>query len=125
VHDISHSIAEQTSTSTTIAQRVEQIAQMAEENSSAASSSADAARELHKQARTILNTVAQYQGKVIVALHSPLQMGMALRTGGGFHFGQSLQDAAGIQRLRLLAALAQFIQLRFSCTSSAMRASTC
>jgi hypothetical protein len=41
-----------------------------------------------------------------------LQMGMALRTGGSFHFGQSLQDAAGIQFLRLLAALAQFIQLR-------------
>jgi methyl-accepting chemotaxis protein len=61
VHDISHSIAEQTSSSTTIAQRVEQIAQMAEENSSAATTSADAARELHKQARSILNTVAQYQ----------------------------------------------------------------
>jgi methyl-accepting chemotaxis protein len=61
VHDISHSIAEQTGTSTTIAQRVEQIAQMAEENSSAASNSADAARELHMQARTILNTLAQYQ----------------------------------------------------------------
>ncbi|WP_168190856.1 methyl-accepting chemotaxis protein [Aquitalea aquatilis] len=61
VHDISGSISEQTSTSTTIAQRVEQIAQMAEENSSAASSSADAARELHHQARSILQTVAQYQ----------------------------------------------------------------
>ncbi|WP_199055234.1 methyl-accepting chemotaxis protein [Aquitalea sp. ASV15] len=61
VHDISNSISEQTSTSTTIAQRVEQIAQMAEENSSAASSSADAARQLHHQARSILQTVAQYQ----------------------------------------------------------------
>ncbi len=61
VQDISGSIAEQTSTSTAIAQRVEQIAQMAEENSSAASSSADAARELHQQARSILGTVAQYQ----------------------------------------------------------------
>ncbi|RMC94562.1 hypothetical protein EAY64_15330 [Aquitalea palustris] len=61
VHDISNSISEQTSTSTTIAQRVEQIAQMAEENSSAASSSADAARDLHHQARSILQTVAQYQ----------------------------------------------------------------
>lgn len=61
VHDISSSIAEQTSSSTTIAQRVEQIAQMAEENSSAAGSSADAARDLHQQARMILRTVAQYQ----------------------------------------------------------------
>jgi len=61
VHEISGSIAEQTSTSTTIAQRVEQIAQMAEENSSAASSSADAAHQLHQQARAILGTVAQYQ----------------------------------------------------------------
>ncbi|WP_293764369.1 methyl-accepting chemotaxis protein, partial [uncultured Aquitalea sp.] len=61
VQDISGSIVEQTSTSTAIAQRVEQIAQMAEENSSAASSSADAARELHQQARSILGTVAQYQ----------------------------------------------------------------
>jgi methyl-accepting chemotaxis protein len=61
VHDISNSIAEQTSTSNTMAQRVEQIAQMAEENSSAAGSSADAARNLHQQARTILRTVAQYQ----------------------------------------------------------------
>ncbi|MBA4710374.1 methyl-accepting chemotaxis protein [Aquitalea aquatica] len=61
VHDISNSISEQTSTSNTIAQRVEQIAQMAEENSSAASSSADVATELHRQARSILQTVAQYQ----------------------------------------------------------------
>ncbi len=61
VKDISNSIAEQTSTSTTIAQRVEQIAQMAEENASAATSSADAARDLQQQAKTILQTVEQYQ----------------------------------------------------------------
>lgn len=61
VQDISGSISEQTSTSNTIAQRVEQIAQMAEENSSAASSSATAARDLHQQARAILQTVSLYK----------------------------------------------------------------
>ena len=61
VQDISGSISEQTSTSNTIAQRVEQIAQMAEENSSAASSSAGAARDLHQQARAILQTVSLYK----------------------------------------------------------------
>ncbi|WP_229804842.1 methyl-accepting chemotaxis protein [Paludibacterium paludis] len=61
VNDISGSISEQTSASNTIAQRVEQIAQMAEENSSAVGSSADAAKALHHQARSILQTVARYQ----------------------------------------------------------------
>ena len=43
VKDISGSINEQSSASNTIAQKVEQIAQMAEENASASSASADAA----------------------------------------------------------------------------------
>jgi methyl-accepting chemotaxis protein len=60
VHDISSSIAEQTSTSTTIAQRVNRLPRW-QKNSSAAGSSADAARDLHQQARVILRTVAQYQ----------------------------------------------------------------
>jgi len=61
VQDISGSISEQTSTSNTIAQKVEQIAQMAEENASAASNSAGAARDLHQQARAILQTVSLYK----------------------------------------------------------------
>ncbi|UGA37832.1 hypothetical protein JOS77_28440 [Chromobacterium haemolyticum] len=61
VRDISNSIAEQSVASNTIAQRVEQIAQMAEENSSASSGSADAAGQLSQQARVILQTVSAYQ----------------------------------------------------------------
>ena len=45
VKDISGSINEQSSASNTIAQKVEQIAQMAEENASASSASADAAEK--------------------------------------------------------------------------------
>ena len=61
VKDISGSINEQSSASNTIAQKVEQIAQMAEENASASSASADAAEKLQRQAKNILHTVTQYQ----------------------------------------------------------------
>ncbi|SME97849.1 methyl-accepting chemotaxis protein [Pseudogulbenkiania subflava] len=61
VRDISDSIVEQSTASNTIAQRVEQIAQMAEENAAAASGSAEAADQLRQQARHILETVSQYQ----------------------------------------------------------------
>ncbi|WP_046157750.1 methyl-accepting chemotaxis protein [Chromobacterium vaccinii] len=61
IGEISDSIVEQGSASNTIAQKVEQIAQMAEANSKASSDSADSARELRDQAGNIQRTVAQYK----------------------------------------------------------------
>ncbi|UTH73664.1 methyl-accepting chemotaxis protein [Chromobacterium sp. IIBBL 290-4] len=61
IGEISNSIVEQGSASNTIAQKVEQIAQMAEANSRASSNSAGSARELREQASYIQQTVAQYQ----------------------------------------------------------------
>ncbi|AXE32180.1 methyl-accepting chemotaxis protein [Chromobacterium phragmitis] len=61
IGEISSSIIEQGSASNTIAQKVEQIAQMAEANSRASADSADSAQELRSQASNIQRTVAQYQ----------------------------------------------------------------
>ncbi|PRP70746.1 hypothetical protein BUE93_10730 [Chromobacterium amazonense] len=61
IGEISNSIIEQGSASNTIAQKVEQIAQMAEVNSKDASGSAASAKQLREQALRIQNTVAQYQ----------------------------------------------------------------
>ncbi|VEB43686.1 Methyl-accepting chemotaxis protein (MCP) signaling domain [Chromobacterium violaceum] len=61
IGEISGSIVEQGSASNTIAQKVEQIAQMAEANSRASSDSAGSAQELRSQASNIQRTVAQYQ----------------------------------------------------------------
>ncbi|MFB9159406.1 methyl-accepting chemotaxis protein [Chromobacterium violaceum] len=61
IGEISSSIVEQGSASNTIAQKVEQIAQMAEANSRASSDSAGSAQELRSQASNIQRTVAQYQ----------------------------------------------------------------
>ncbi|AXE33568.1 methyl-accepting chemotaxis protein [Chromobacterium phragmitis] len=61
IGEISGSIIEQGSASNTIAQKVEQIAQMAEANSRASADSADSAQELRSQASNIQRTVAQYQ----------------------------------------------------------------
>ncbi|OWY37501.1 methyl-accepting chemotaxis protein [Xenophilus sp. AP218F] len=61
VSEISDSIVEQGSASNTIAQKVEQIAQMAEANSKASSESASSAMQLREQAGHIQKTVAQYQ----------------------------------------------------------------
>ncbi|OHX20665.1 methyl-accepting chemotaxis protein [Chromobacterium sphagni] len=61
VAEISDSIVEQGSASNTIAQKVEQIAQMAEANSKASSDSASSAQQLKEQAGHIQKTVAQYQ----------------------------------------------------------------
>ncbi|MFK7087727.1 methyl-accepting chemotaxis protein [Chromobacterium violaceum] len=61
IGEISGSIVEQGSASNTIAQKVEQIAQMAEANSRASSDSAGSAQQLRSQASNIQRTVAQYQ----------------------------------------------------------------
>ncbi|KUM01806.1 methyl-accepting chemotaxis protein [Chromobacterium subtsugae] len=61
IGEISDSIVEQGSASNTIAQKVEQIAQMAEANSKASSDSASSAQQLKEQAGHIQKTVAQYQ----------------------------------------------------------------
>ncbi|AUH50611.1 methyl-accepting chemotaxis protein [Chromobacterium sp. ATCC 53434] len=61
IGEISDSIVEQGSASNIIAQKVEQIAQMAEANSKTSSDSASSARQLREQAGHIQQTVAQYQ----------------------------------------------------------------
>ncbi|THF63685.1 methyl-accepting chemotaxis protein [Pseudothauera nasutitermitis] len=61
VGDITDAIREQSIASTSIAQQVEKIAQMSEENSAAVQSTADAADELATLARTLQQVVAQYR----------------------------------------------------------------
>jgi methyl-accepting chemotaxis protein len=61
VNEISSAISEQASASTSIAQQIERIAQMAEECSSAASGSADSARELDKLAADMSRIIAAYK----------------------------------------------------------------
>ncbi|SMF41582.1 hypothetical protein [Pseudogulbenkiania subflava] len=61
VQNISDSIVEQSSASQTIAQKVKQIAQMAEGNSAAASSSASVVLDLQRQSKRILATVSHYR----------------------------------------------------------------
>ncbi len=61
ISEISSSIVEQGSASNIIAQKVEQIAMMAEGNSKDANDSASSANRLRDQAESIQRTVAQYQ----------------------------------------------------------------
>ncbi|GBG03444.1 hypothetical protein AZSI13_27710 [Azospira sp. I13] len=61
VGDISDAIREQSMASTAIAQQVEKIAQMSEENSAAAQSTSDTAGELAHLAQEMQQVVAQYR----------------------------------------------------------------
>jgi methyl-accepting chemotaxis protein len=61
VSEITDAIREQSTTSTSIAQQVERIAQMSEESSAAAGESADAARELDRLADSMQKIVASYR----------------------------------------------------------------
>lgn len=61
VGDISEAIREQSAASTTLAQEVEKIAQMSEENSAAAHSTSANADELAKLANAMQQVVAQYR----------------------------------------------------------------
>ncbi|QID17856.1 methyl-accepting chemotaxis protein [Nitrogeniibacter mangrovi] len=61
VADISHSLREQSSASTEIAQNVEAIAQMAESNSAAVRGTANTAAELERMANTLRDEVSRFR----------------------------------------------------------------
>jgi len=61
VGDISHTISEQSKASAEVAQRVEQIAQMAQHNTLAVNDLASSARELEQVAHKMRSTVTQFQ----------------------------------------------------------------
>jgi methyl-accepting chemotaxis protein len=61
VGEIIHSIREQSHASNNIAQQVENVAQMTEENSAVAKNSAGAANELDQLATEMLNNIKQFK----------------------------------------------------------------
>ena len=61
VADISKAIREQSSASTSIAQQVETIAQMAEENSAASQSTTNTAQQLARLSAVMFQEVSQYR----------------------------------------------------------------
>jgi methyl-accepting chemotaxis protein len=61
VGDISDAIREQSVASTNIAQQVERIVQMSEENSSASQATSESAKELALLATTMRQVVGQYR----------------------------------------------------------------
>ena len=61
MEDISNAVREQSAASTSIAQRIEQIAQMIERNSGAARSSAENVTRMSEMGREIADTVGVYR----------------------------------------------------------------